>query len=131
MGYGKGCFNPTAFSPSYAITEQVDSSAHILTNIWDVLGSNLGPDTGFLDRRFVVFLRSVQSNVRILSELYTTASFPILPDEVFTNHHTVRRFIISDTGPINIRPTELFRQTVGARACVYHKWASLSRPQLE
>jgi hypothetical protein len=83
--------------------EKATTAATLWTCIQEVLGPNLGQDTGYHDTVFVVLLSPFKQVPQLqYLNFDTTASFQILSSSSFTKHSVIRRCMVCIlTGPLN------------------------------
>jgi hypothetical protein len=82
------------FNPSWHIAVRSGS-------YFEVMGSNLGPETGY-DARLCLFHGSLQANTRIVPQVRCViASFHILSSSLLTDYHTIRCYAARKNKQIN------------------------------
>jgi hypothetical protein len=70
-----------------------------LLRIREILGSNLGPETGYPEG-FRGFIQSLHVSTGIILSLATTVSFRAFCNSLFINHDMIGRCVVSDAGDV-------------------------------
>jgi hypothetical protein len=94
-------------SPHFLPNVEVKQLA-LLVRVWEIVGSNLGPELGYSGSGIPGFLSQPRTGTYwdcTLNKASTTTSFNITPNSSFTNHSMIRRDIFWAT-------TDIVKQTI-------------------